>query len=297
MTDTSTPSDPTPTPSTRRRHGSGRRRRLAFLLAAIVLLVAGVVAGVIATRPAPKRHKVVAVVKPKPAPKPINHDLTTAAFTARWNRLVTGPSDVALTPMAFEGPNGQGGQQIVPLSVVVASPTHWMWDIPAIAIGGSSSASMAFSATPTGGVEHVGPLTNSGLTIFGPATGIYGPGALAVLDNALPAPDATELIRGEPIPALADPQIVSATKSIWTVRFSVLWPSCYAPAGTPRICGAGLPSTEFPPATLSPSGIGGGAGAGGDIASATTTVTPTATGGLRIALAPGTINAEPTGAA
>lgn len=295
MTDTSTPSEPTPAPPTRRRHGNARRRRLAFLLAAIILLVAGVVTGVIVTRPAPKRHKVVAVVKPKPAPKPVNHDLTLAAFMSRWNRLVAGPSDVALAPVAFEGPNGQGGQQLVPLSVVVESPDHWAWDIPAIAIGGSSSAAMAFSATPTGGVEHVGPLTNSGLTIFGPVTGIYGPGALAVLDNSLPAPDATELIQGEPIPALADPQIVSASKATWTVHFNVLWPTCYA-VGTPRICGAGLPPAEFPPATRSPSGIGAGAGAGGDLASATVAVTPTATGGLQIALAPGTINAEPTGA-
>lgn len=302
--------EPTPDPPTG-KHQAARRRRLAYLLAAAILLAAGVVAGVVATRPAPKRHHVVAVVKPKP----VNHDLTLAAFLSRWNRLIAGPSDVATARIVAYASMRTGrvlARKSDAVSIAITSPSLWQWDVPHMdplptpinvgAFGVTSGTATTAGATVT---RNYDPMTvrlyNGTPHTFPPQSPLvqhYGAGDYVAMTDALPWVRVERLRLGEPLHALANPEVVSSTRTSWQIRFANVVAGGL-PAPSP---GSFTPTPPRHPITLTPSQFPAGDSiavenpAGPTTSTLTLTVTPTGTGGLQIVTPTGTLNAEPAGA-
>jgi len=293
MTDEPTPDTPTG------RRTAARRRRLAYLAAAIILLIAGTVAGVIATRPSPKPARVAAV---KAKPKPIT--LSTAEFFARWAAVTDGPSDVTRgtpSPPPF-------APTVHAVTVGITAGPVWHWSIPTgggTVIAGTASASGSTSTTTYTSWPANTPAAVKAAGPPAPYVQHDSPGwtARPIKDGTLPLVSVSTFAGFGNIRTLSQPTIQSATASTWTVRMTVTSPWCWQhfPIGTTASaayvtrCGA---VTTAPPTTSTSQPTTATAPPTERIPgpTATATVTPTAQGGLLISIAPTgyTLLANPT---
>lgn len=292
--------DPTPEPPTGRRTAA-RRRRLAYALAAAILLIAGVVGGVIATRPTPKRHKVAVTVvkpKPKPAPKPVT--LSTAAFLARWAVITNGPSTI--TRGTTETVNGV----TTPRSVVVnvAPGPVWTWHMALSGGGAVTGTASKAGVTVTTTYTHWGPGTPVYITAQGPPPPTVEHPSLAWFADLAPGnllvASVRELRGPGPQRVLTDPVVTGSTATSWTVRLDVAYPYCLEnyPSTAPACAGTTTGPPPAPPTSSShaPTVAYGGGSNRFPGPTVTATVTPTAAGGLLISLQPSgfTLLANPT---
>ncbi len=298
--------DPTPQPSNGQRTAA-RRRRLAYLLAAAILAVAGIVTGVIVTRPTPKRHHTVAVpVKPKP--KPVT--LSTAEFMTRWNHLVAGPSDVATgRVVAYENRFGKIlAEKYEAASIAITNPTLWHWVVPHLSPPGAAygvgRAETTGTATPAGTTITRTWRPNT-ITLPGggtmtrtapPIVAHYAPSGYVVMTHSLPVVRVQRLATAEPLRALVLQRVVSSTRTSWRVQFDEV-------AATGGQTGQSIqtspplhptPPSQLPPGTVLPV-FGPHAPYGASIP-LTLTVTPTAAGGLEIKVPNAPLTANPASA-
>lgn len=294
------PTEPIPEPPNG-KHQAARRRRLAYALAAAILLIAGIVGGIVATQPVPKRrHVAVAVAPPKPAPKPVT--LSTAEFLARWAAVTDGPSAISRGTTKADG-------AVTSVVVDVAPGPVWTWRIAetgGITATGTASKS---GATETRTFAHWGPGTPAFLAAQGPPPPsvqhqLPGWFSAPIVNGGLPLVSVRDFVGGSQERTLSNPVVVSATATSWTVRVTVNWPWCLlhfpfgrnaSPAYVAR-CGAvthGTAATRgsstTPAASAAPTERVPGP-------TATATVTPTTQGGLLISIVPSgfTLLANPT---
>ncbi len=292
------PTEPIPEPPNG-KHQAARRRRLAYALAAAILLIAGIVGGIVATQPAPKRrHVAVAVAPPKPAPKPVT--LSTAEFLARWAVITNGPSTI--TRGTTETVNGI----TTPRSVVVnvAPGPVWTWHMALSAGGAVTGTASKAGVTVTTTYTHWGPGTPAFITAQGPQPPTVDHPSLAWFGDLAPGnllvASVRELRGAGPQRVLADPVVTAATATSWTVRLDVVWPYCLEnyPSTAPACAGTTTGPPPAPPSSSShaPTVTYGGGGDRFPGPTVTATVTPTAAGGLLISLQPSgfTLLANPT---
>jgi hypothetical protein len=262
----------TATPIPRSKHSRFKRRLLIYLAGAVIVAAGTVVGTLKVTHRAlghPRPSSVVSpTTKARPTKAPAAAGLSTASFEARWASLVEGPSTVSTGSIVLSW-NGSGATATpgptAPVVVTIDSASHWVWTIPKITFPGGSHHAEAGTATPAGSTV-VEPDAYGGVYH-------YGANDWAVL-GGIPIPRYSELQRGEPILTLGSPHVLGSNSTSWSVRFSVLVPTCYDHVA--HASGACAGSTlghvwtvQAPPQTL-PSTV-------------TLTVTPT-TNGLKIAL-------------
>lgn len=191
--------------------------------------------------------------------------LTTAAFLARWQRLVDGP---AVTVATEPGGGPRGGQAGI---TAWTTPQLWAWVVTGEPPSLTGLVGSRVEATPTSATVDYPPGAS---TPTGGQVATYGPRDFAVVAGLPLLPGMAAL--DQPAVSLTRPQVVSSTPTAWRVRFTTVTPVCLSAEATATACHFGGGSYGPPPTTQ---GHGQGSSAG---TLYTFTATPTTAGGLRL---------------